>query len=149
MPVKRHASGTRMLMGSIASGDDGGRTGGCNGITALSLDNGDGWKDCRPAALDYSELYCAVPHDVCTPMPVFLRPEVKTGTSRCSGWRRTTPALQVSARILDVGRVGQRISPGGQHVIPAPVQSLRFARGRSAQPRNVAEYCHFAETMQR
>lgn len=32
MPVYRHASGTRMLMGSIASGDDGGGAGCWNGM---------------------------------------------------------------------------------------------------------------------
>lgn len=42
MPVNQHASGTRMLMGSIASGDDGGGAGDLKGMKAPSLDNGDG-----------------------------------------------------------------------------------------------------------
>lgn len=42
MPVNRHASGTRMLMGSIASGDDGDGAGDWKGMKALSLDNDDG-----------------------------------------------------------------------------------------------------------
>ena len=42
MPVNRQAAGIRMLMGSIASGDDGDGAGDWKGIKALSLDNGDG-----------------------------------------------------------------------------------------------------------
>ena len=42
MPVKRQASDTRMLMGSIASGDDGGEAGDWKGMKAPSLNNRDG-----------------------------------------------------------------------------------------------------------
>lgn len=41
MPVYRHASGTRMLMGSIVSGDEGGGAEDLKGMKAPSLDNGD------------------------------------------------------------------------------------------------------------
>lgn len=42
MPVNRHASGMRMLMGSMASGDDGDGAGDWKGMKALLLDHGDG-----------------------------------------------------------------------------------------------------------
>lgn len=61
MPVNRHASGTRMLMGSIARGDDGVGAGDWKGISALSLGNSDG-TDGRGSAPSRSIIrICAVP----------------------------------------------------------------------------------------
>lgn len=61
MPVNRHASGTRMLMGSVASGDDGDGAGDWKGITALSLDKGDGMAG-RPLSHSIIPIFAAPFH---------------------------------------------------------------------------------------
>lgn len=61
MPVNRHASGTRMLMGSIASGDDGGGAGDWKGIVISSLDKGDGTTGRKTAPSRSIIRICAAP----------------------------------------------------------------------------------------
>jgi len=122
MPVNRHASGTRMLMGSIARGDEGGGAGDWKGITVLLLINGDGTVGRAPPrrvrlsrfVLRYStRRLCA---NACFPAPGCLQ----RGPLDPLGCLRTPRHAHVKQRVL-----GQRRSVTGQPRLPGRRSSDR------------------------
>lgn len=144
MPVNRHASGTRMLMGSMASGDDGDGAGDWKGITALSLDNGDGTAG-RGATPSRSIIQiCAAPfHTTFVRQHLFSYARLphlgRVDTFDC---RRTAQYTEVSPRVLGCGRgAGDSgySSEGGSTAHPdagsaLPVRARLSGRSRHSRP---------------
>lgn len=87
-----------MLMGSIASGDDGGGAGGLKGMTALSLDNGDGTAGRRAAPSRSIIKICAAQfHTTFVRQCLFFCAELsQLCPVNTLGCRRTAPHTKVS-----------------------------------------------------
>lgn len=137
MPVNRQASGTRMLMGSIASGDDGGGAGDWKGITALSLDNGDGTAG-RGAAPSRSIIPIVVApfHTTFVRQRLFFHARLpQPGRVDTFDCRRMARHTEVSPRVLRHGRgtgdngnsakVGPIGHPGAGSALPIRARLVR------------------------
>ena len=137
MPVNWHASGIRMLMGSIASGEDGGGAGDLKGITALSLDNGDGTARRGSAPSPSLIQICAVPfHTTFVRQCLFFYAQLQQlGPVDALGCRRMAPHTEVSPRVRGRRRIveRQRLSPG-RRVYTSPRHRFSASNSRAAGP---------------
>lgn len=137
MPVNRQASGTLMLIGSIASGDDGGGAGDLKGMKALSLDSGDGTAG-RGGAPSCSIIrICAAPfHTTFVRQCLFFYARLsQLGPVDALCCHRTAQHTEVSPHVLGRWRSaeGHRLLPRGPFD-RSPRHGLSASNSRAADP---------------
>lgn len=115
-----------MLMGSIASGDDGGGAGDWKGITSLSLDNGDETAGSLPSR-SIIQIWAVPFHTTFVRQCLFFYAQLpQIGPADALGCRRTAPHMDLRQGFSDPGGVG--LSPRGR-VAPTPVHHCQFSYG--------------------